>query len=107
MRGTITGMLRWLALVLAVGLASAPAADAQVFKPKTKKATPEKAEKSDKADAPKKSSASEKKAATKQARTEPTKKKVASKSKKKSGAEAAPKESDKDFVEITDDESIE
>ena len=95
-------MLRWLGILVALGLTTS-SADAQVFKPKAKKET-----KAAKADAPKKA------ATTKQsARTSPGKKRVTPKAKKNasrdddSASENGPKESDKDFVKITDDEDIE
>ena len=97
--------MRWFGLILAVVLASSTAADAQVFKPKSKGA----------AKAAPKSDSSEKKAtpAKKSARTSPGKKRVTTKSKKSSkhsddqASESTPKESDKDFVQITDDDDIE
>ena len=97
-------MLRWLGLLLALGLATT-SADAQVFKPKTPKTTKAKSTTSE--DKPKK----EKATPTKQsARTSPGKKRVTTKSKKSrpsEDADSAPKESDKDFVKITDDADAE
>jgi hypothetical protein len=94
-------MLRWLGILIAIGLAGS-SADAQVFKPKAKKETKAKS------DAPKKA------ATTKQsARTSPGKKRVTTKAKKNpsraddSASDNGPKESDKDFVKITDDDDIE
>lgn len=94
-------MLRWLGIVVALALVSAPA-DAQVFKPKSKKAAAT-------------SKAPQKKAAKKQPRAAATKKRVAKKKKKAPAAAAAdddetesePKASDKDYVKIWDDEEIE
>ena len=110
-------MARWLGILLAIGFA-ATSADAQVFKPKTKKTgTSEKAkkpssEKSEKADKPEKTEKSEK-SEKKSARSAPTKKRVTTKPKKggkhsdDAASEDGPKESDKDFVKITDDDDIE
>lgn len=88
--------MRWLAIALVLGLVST--ADAQVFKPKGKKA--EVSEKKSEPKAAKKASKS-------------TKKKGGSKSKKSaarsddSADEASSKSEDKDFVKITDDDDIE
>ena len=98
-------MLRWLILVVALGVGTTTA-DAQVFKPKAKKAPA--AEK-----APKKAPA-EPKAAKRDA---PTKKRVTTKAKKSTAADRArpndltpesePKGADKDYVRIWDDETVE
>ena len=96
--------MRWFGVLLALGLVTSTA-DAQVFKPKTKSSAKAPAKASG-SDAPKKS------AAKKSARTSPSKKRVG-KSKKSAkhsddqASESAPKESDKDFVQITDDDDIE
>jgi hypothetical protein len=111
-------MARWLGILLAIGLAST-SADAQVFKPKSKTTKSEKkssssekksssSEKAEKAEKAEKSEKTEKKSA----RSSPSKKRVTTKPKKKHGADAdeasdAPKESDKDFVQITDDDDVE
>lgn len=92
-------MLRWLGIIVALAVVSA-SADAQVFKPKSKKA------------AATQKAAPEKKAAKKQPRTAPTKKRVTAKKKKAKAAdedeaEAEPKATDKDYVKIWDDEEIE
>jgi hypothetical protein len=97
-------MLRALGIFLALALASPPA-DAQVFKPKSKKSAPAKTEKTaDKAPA--------KKAAKKtknQPRAASTKKRVTAKKKTRADrlAESASAESDKDYVKIWDDDEIE
>lgn len=93
-------MLRWLGIIVALALVSA-SADAQVFKPKSKKAA-----------ATQKAAPEKKKTAKKQPRTAPTKKRVAKKKKAKAVADDAETESestggDKDFVKIWDDEEIE
>jgi len=88
--------MRWLALLITLGLVST--ADAQVFKPKGKKAD-----------------VIEKKPAKTSAKKAPktAKKKGATKAKKTPVAdrdeapEAASKSDDNDFVKITDDEEIE
>ena len=97
--------MRWLGLVLALGLVTS-SADAQVFKPKSKTSAKSAPAKSDKSDTPAK-----KTTAKKSARTSPSKKRV---TKKKSAArsddqasESTSKESDKDFVQITDDDVVE
>lgn len=96
-------MLRWLGIILAIGLVST-SADAQVFKPKAKKAAATKPAKGE----PKK--------AKKQPRTAPTKKRVATKKKAKAAkrdsaedetSESESKGTDKDYVKIWDDDSIE
>jgi len=113
-------MARWLGILLAIGFA-ATSADAQVFKPKTKKtgtsekatkkASSEKSEKTEKTEKADKTDKSEK--AEKKARSAPTKKRVTTKPKKggkhsdDAASEDAPKESDKDFVKITDDDDAE
>ena len=95
-------MLRWLGIILAIGLVST-CADAQVFKPKSKKA------------AATEKKASAKKAAKKQPRAGATKKRPA---KKKSSAsdrgspddltpEPESKGAGKDYVKIWDDDEIE
>ena len=94
-------MLRALAMLVVLAVAASPA-DAQVFKPKAKKAAPAKAEK--KAAAPKK-----------QPRAAPNKKRPAvkkkaadrSRSDDDEASEPAPKGGDKDYVKIWDDEEIE
>lgn len=97
-------MLRWLGIILAIGLVST-AADAQVFKPKAKKAA-----------ATKPAASSEPKKAKKQPRTAPTKKRVTAKKKAKAAqrdsaddetSESESKGTDKDYVKIWDDDSIE
>ncbi len=93
-------MLRWLGIILAIGLVSG-SADAQVFKPKSKKAAAAK-----KADP-------EAKAAKKQPRAGATKKRPTKK--KAKAAARADEETDesesegtgKDYVKIWDDDSIE
>jgi len=94
-------MLRWLGIILAIALVST-SADAQVFKPKSKKAAAAKKETS--ADTPKKT-------AKKQPRTAPTKKRVGKKkSIERSDEETAEPESKgtgKDYVKIWDDDDIE
>jgi hypothetical protein len=96
-------MLRWLGILLAIGLTSA-SADAQVFKPKPKKAAaPDKSEKKKAAAEP---------SAKKQSRAAPTKKRVATKKKVKparddEAPESESKDTDKDYVKIWDDDEIE
>jgi hypothetical protein len=96
-------MLRWLGIILAIGLVSA-SADAQVFKPKSKKA----------AATEKKAEPAKKKTAKKQPRAGATKKRP----KKKATSETARVEEDeapeveskvsaKDYVKIWDDDQIE
>ena len=91
-------MLRWLGIVVALALVSAPA-DAQVFKPKAKKAAATKSEKA------------EKKTPAKAAKKAPAKKRVKKKSKARPAdgaeAEADSTESDPDYVKIWDDDTIE
>ena len=100
-------MRRWLAILVTICLAS-PAVDAQVFKPKSKKATAAKKQASTSADP-------EAKAAKKQPRATTAKKRPV---KKKSNAgdrgspddltpEPEPKGAAKDYVKIWDDDEIE
>jgi hypothetical protein len=94
-------MLRWLGIILAIGLVSA-SADAQVFKPKSKKAAATKKEPA-------------KKSAKKQPRAGATKKRpakkkaaaVESESEDEDETESESKPSGKDYVKIWDDDSIE
>lgn len=97
-------MLRWLGLILTIVLVST-SADAQVFKPKSKKATAAKKEST---------AAPEKKAAKKQPRTAPAKKRVAKKkaaadreSSDEDTAEPESKGAGKDYVKIWDDDEVE
>lgn len=94
-------MLRSLGFLIALALVTPSAAHAQVFKPKSSAKKTE-------------SKSASKKASKKAAAKKPTPKKRAAAKKKKAPsrsedqmAEAAPKEADKDFVMITDDEQIE
>ena len=98
-------MLRWLGIILTIVLVST-SADAQVFKPKSKKAAATKKESS---------AAPEKNSAKKQPRAASTKKRV---SKKKSAAsdrassdeetaEPESKGTGKDYVKIWDDDDVE
>ena len=97
-------MVRWLGLLLGLCLATS-AADAQVFKPKGKKA--------DKTE--KKAAEPEKKSAKKQPRAAVTKKRVTTKPNKKNAAadrgrpddltpEPQSKNADQDYVKIWDDD---
>jgi hypothetical protein len=96
-------MLRWLGIILAIGLVST-SADAQVFKPKSKKAA-----------ATEKKAAPQKKAAKKQPRAGATKKRPAKKKSKASDrgssddltSESESKGAGKDYVKIWDDDEIE
>ena len=101
-------MLRWLAIVLTIGLVSS-AADAQVFKPKAKKAAA-----TQKKAAPDEDKAPEEKKAVakKQPRTAPTKKRVTTKKKAsrpegEETSESDSKGSEKDYVKIWDDDVVE
>jgi hypothetical protein len=104
-------MLRWLGILLALAIASP--ADAQVFKPKSKKSA--KADKSEKAEKPDKDDKAEpQKKAKKQPRSAQTKKRV--KKKKNAADRARPddltpepekKGADKDYVKIWEDDEIE
>jgi hypothetical protein len=99
-----------LFVALCLALASGPAA-AQVFKPKASTSS-KKSSDSKKADP-----AAKKSSAKKQSRNAPSKKRVTTKPKKNQAAERgrpddltpdpASKESDKDFVKITDDDDVE
>lgn len=101
-------MARWLGVLLAIAVAGGPAS-AQVFKPKTSTAK-KSSDDTKKATPAKKSSSTSAKKST-------SKKRVTTKSKKNAAADrsrpddltpdAAPKESDKDYVKITDDDDIE
>jgi hypothetical protein len=104
-------MRRWLGILiaLAIPLALATPADAQVFKPKSKKAAAE-----SKAPAKKKKAAPKKKAPKKQPRTAATKKRPAktaaadrARPADDEAPDPAPKGAEKDFVKIWDDEQIE
>jgi hypothetical protein len=96
-------MLRWLGIILAIGLVST-SADAQVFKPKAKKAA-----------ATKPAASGEPKKAKKQPRAAANKKRVAKKKAKAAERDSAEDETseseskgtDKDYVKIWDDDSIE
>jgi hypothetical protein len=97
-------MLRWLGIIVALCVMSA-SADAQVFKPKSKKAAATKKESSADPD---------KKAAKKQPRTSATKKRPKKKTKAASAdeeedvaSEPEPKGAAKDYVKIWDDDAIE
>ncbi|HEY5922563.1 MAG TPA: hypothetical protein VIV11_12870 [Kofleriaceae bacterium] len=88
-------MLRWLGIIIALGLVSAPV-DAQVFKPKSKKAA-----------------VTEKKAATKKqpragaTKKRPAKKKSAASARSDEESEPEEKPTGKDYVKIWDDDEIE
>jgi hypothetical protein len=96
-------MLRWVGIIVAIALVST-AADAQVFKPKSKKAA-----------ATEKSAAPAKKTAKKQPRASATKKRPAKKKAAKAEtvdededvAESESKGAGKDYVKIWDDDTIE
>jgi hypothetical protein len=101
--GRIGWMSRWLTALVVLGLVgiAAPAADAQVFKPKGKKSdvVEKKAEKK----APAKKKAGKKKVTTK-----PRKAAVAERDRSdEETSEPASKNVDSDFVKITDDDDIE
>ncbi len=104
-------MLRWLGIILAIGLVST-AADAQVFKPKAKKAAMTTKKAPADGDEPKKA---EPKKAKKQPRAAPAKKRVAKKKTKAAEPEPAEDETSeseskgagKDYVKIWDDDSVE
>ena len=88
-------MLRWLGILVAIALCST-SADAQVFKPKAKKAAP----------AEKKATA-KKKAAKKQPRAAPNKKRVTAKKKAAARKGGDAEDDDRDYVKIWDDDEIE
>lgn len=93
-------MLRWLAVLVAFALASVPA-EAQVFKPKGKKAAATQK-------APKKAAKKQPRAATrKKKRVTAKKKKQVVREVEDDEVEAEPKGDDKDYVKIWDDEEIE
>jgi len=99
-------MLRWLGIILAIGLVST-SADAQVFKPKSKKAAA--TEKKSAADPEKKAAKKQPRAAATKKR--PVKKKSAKASERDSAdedvAESESKGTGKDYVKIWDDDTIE
>lgn len=94
-------MLRSLGFLIALALVTPGAANAQVFKPKSS------AKKTDSKPAVK---AAAKKTSTKKRPAKKKKTKVASKRPAPTDdedTESAPKESDKDYVKITDDDEVE
>ena len=92
-------MLRRLGFLIALALFVPAAADAQVFKPKSSS--------SKKAEPKAKSSGTKKAAAKKSKKKTSSKKKKAAAKADSDEAESAPKEADKDYVMITDDEDVE
>ena len=92
-------MLRWLILVIALGVGTS-SAEAQVFKPKAKKTekAPKKAEPKAKRDTP------VKKRVTKKAKK---KNSSADRARRDDSSDSGSKGSDKDYVKIWDDETIE
>lgn len=93
-------MVRWLGLLLALGLVAAPA-EAQVFKPKGKKTETAKKAPAKKAPAKKASAKKSKKATKAKAR------KSRERTRSDEEAPARSKRNDPDFVKITDDDEIE
>jgi hypothetical protein len=101
--GRIGWMSRWLSLLVVSGLVgiAAPAADAQVFKPKGKKS--DTVEKKSARKSPAKKKAGKKKVTTK-----PRKSAVADRDRSDEDApERVSKNEDSDYVKITDDDDIE